>query len=380
MNTRREFLRGALGWGGLMLAGSRQLAASREVEPRRRALDFLAARQSADGAWRSERYAAFRDGGALTPVILWAWPASPSLDSGENYARGLRWLERLTDAQATSAEPWIGLQYPLFTASYAAQVLARAGDERRANWWAGVIERLRIRPALGWPEGDVACGAWSDSPTPPRFVAPVPDMLAPNISATVLALQGLAAARSGDLGAARPFVEQCQNFAESPTPLDDGGFFFATGDPIRNKAGVAGHDARGQTRYRSYGSATCDGLLALQACGVPDDHPRCRAAREWLRTHADGLLHAGDWAKGREAARAALVFYFAQGLATVLAGAPEESWTAACRRSLHEALGASQMPDGSWQGHAPESCEDEPLLATAFALRALASRAPQQAS
>ena len=379
MTTRREFLRGALGWGGLMLAGSWQLAASREAEPRRRALDFLTARQSADGAWRSERYAAFREGDALTPVVLWAWQTSPSFASGENLARGLRWLERLTDTQAASAEPWRGLTYPLFTASYAAQVLARAGDERRARCWAGIIERLRIRPELGWPEGDSACGAWSDSPTPPRYVSPVPDMLAPNISATVLALQGLAAAGSRDLAAARPFVEQCQNFAADPASLDDGGFFFAPGDPIRNKAGIAGHDARGQ-RYRSYGSATCDGLLALKACGVPDDHPRCRSAHAWVRAHSDGLLHAGDWARGREAARTALVFYFAQGLAAVLAETPTADWKHTSRRRLHEALSAAQASDGSWQGTAPDSCEDEPLLATAFALRALTLSGNQRAS
>ncbi len=365
MTSRREFLRSALGWGGLMLAGSWQLAASRETEPRRRALGFLAARQSADGAWRAETYAAFREGDALTPVVLWALPAS-----GENFARGLHWLERLTDRQAGSAEPWRGLTYPLFTASYAAQVFARVGDLRRAQSWANVIATLRIRPELGWPVSDPACGAWSDSATPPRHISPVPDMLAPNISATVLALQGLAAVGGRDLAAARAFLEQCQNFAAEPTHLDDGGFFFAPGDPIRNKAGVAGRDARGE-RYRSYGSATCDGLLALRVCGVAEDHPRLRAAREWLRAHADGLQHPGDWVHGRETARAALVFYFAQGLATVLASAPEK-WAAESRRSLREALTAAQADDGSWQGAAPDSCEDEPLLATAFALRALA--------
>jgi len=365
MTTRREFLRGALGWGGLMLVGSWKLAALGEDEPRRRALGFLVARQSADGAWRAESYAAFRDGDALTPVVLWALPAS-----GENFARGLHWLERLTDIQAASGEPWGGLTYPLFTASYAAQVFARVGDERRARCWAGIIERLRIRPEFGWPASDPACGAWSDSPTPPRYVSPVPDMLAPNISATVLALQGLAAAGSLGLAAALPFVEQCQNFAAEPTPLDDGGFFFAPGDPIRNKAGLAGQDARGR-RFRSYGSATCDGLLALKACGVPDDHPRCRAAREWLHTRTDGMLHAGDWAKGRDVARESLVFYFAQGLAAVLASAPNEAWVTASQRKLHEALCAAQAGDGSWQGDAPDSCEDEPLLATSFALRAL---------
>ena len=60
-------------------------------------------------------------------------------------------------------------------------------------------------------------------------------MLAPNISATALAAQALCAAgRPEGAQAARPFIDQCQNFRSSPvSDFDDGGFFFAADDPIR---------------------------------------------------------------------------------------------------------------------------------------------------
>jgi len=374
--TRREFLRETIGWGGLLLAGSLELAARHLPEPVQKAHRFFAIQQSADGAWRSKRYAAFREGDVLTPVVLWAMQASHGeMGSDEAFARGLEWLRRLTDAGCSQPSPWSALRYPLFTASYAAQVLVRSGDPDRAAAWAKVIEQLRTSEALGWPAGDPMCGAWSDASAPPRYVAPVPDMLAPNISATALAMGALAATGDGGRSlAARPFIERCQNFPESdPTEFDDGGFFFALDDPIRNKAGSAGRDAHGQERFHSYGSATCDGYLALRACGLPSEHPRLQAAAAWLRHHCEGMTEAGPWAAGRAEARESLAFYHGQALAAVLADLqPSGGWTRTLRESVTSALIARQGSDGAWQGTAPDSCEDEPLLASAFALRALA--------
>jgi hypothetical protein len=372
-HTRREFLRSAVGWGGLLLAGSWKPAASRDSAPWRAALRFLAARQSADGAWRSERYAAFRDGDALTPVLLWALPAGRG---DETLARGQRWLETLTDAHARRDEPWSRLHYPLFTASYAAQVFAKSGDPRRAGVWAEVIERLRTGTALGWPANDPMCGAWGDASAPPRYDASVPDMLAPNISATARAVEALAATgRSAAAKTALPFIERCQNFCPLNTrrEFDDGGFFFALNDPIRNKAGVAGQDAVGNMRFHSYGSATCDGILALRACGLTGDHPRLRAAAAWLRDHGTGFAPGGSWSPGRATARESLVFYHAQAHAAALASLRISArWVNRHSDELQADLLQRQCEDGSWEGAAPDSGEDEPLLATAFALRAVA--------
>jgi squalene-hopene/tetraprenyl-beta-curcumene cyclase len=218
-------------------------------------------------------------------------------------------------------------------------------------------------------------GAWSDAAMPPRFTVPVPDMLAPNISATALAGSALAALGvSNSPAGARSFIERCQNFSEGePTKFDDGGFFFALDDPIRNKAGSAGRDGRGRERFRSYGSATCDGYLALRACGLPPNHPRVLAAAGWLRANCTGMTHGGQWPAGRAEARASLVYYQSQALAAVLADLPQKSgWARHLRASLVLELENRQANDGSWQGLAPDSCEDEPVLATAFATRALA--------
>ena len=350
--TRREFVVRAATLFGCAFTG-------RAVPPAdvlRAAAGFFAVRQSRDGAWRSDSYAAFRGGDALTPVVLWALHTTDN----EVTARGMRWLEELTNSQTRRS----AVVYPLFTAGYATQVFAASGDTRRAAVWADVIESLRIRAELGWPADVAACGAWGDSTKPPRLpadVSPPPDMLAPNISATVLALQALHAV-GRETKRALPFIEGCQNFSASePGGFNDGGFFFTPGDPVRNKAGIAGCDST--LHYRSYGSATCDGVQALRACGLTDEHPRLRAALGWLRRNANGIEHGGAWPRERHAARESLRFYHAQGLAAVDLDSP--------RRSLDEGLRGLQAPDGSWASVAPDSCEDEPLLATAFATRAL---------
>lgn len=375
--TRREFLIRAAALAGGALTGWAEPFESASARALRTACGFLAARQSPDGAWRSASYGAFRDGDALTPLVSWALAAIRAADA-EIVTRGVRWLEALTATQSARAEPWAGLRYPLFTAGYAAQVFARVGDTQRAAFWADVVMRLRIRKELGWPAHDAACGAWSDAPAPPVLPAGTsqpPDMLAPNVSATLLAVQALAATGCAT-DSARPFLEQCQNFSTGPkNRFDDGGFFFAVGDPVRNKAGVAGCDAAGRERYRSYGSATCDGLLALHACGAGSETPRMRAAFDWLRLRAAGARHSGDWPPDRSDERESLRYYHAQAFAGVLALAtaiPErKAWAQDQRCALTIDLIATQRSDGAWSGACPDSFEDEPLVATAFAVRAL---------
>jgi len=286
--TRREFVVRAAALFGCASTGW----VAPPADPLRAAAGFFAARQSRDGAWRSDSYAAFRGGDALTPVVLWAFHTAET----DMTARGLHWLEELTDSQTRRS----AVVYPLFTAGYATQVFAASGDTRRAAVWADVIESLRIRAELGWPADAAACGAWGDSATPPRLppdVSPPPDMLAPNISATVLALQALRAV-GRETKQALPFIESCQNFSASePGGFNDGGFFFTPGDPVRNKAGIAGRDSA--VRYRSYGSATCDGVRSCGRASAPARRARL-VARQFGR-------HPARWRVAARALRRARV-------------------------------------------------------------------------
>ncbi len=382
--TRRQFIRLQLGgwWAAGQAVGCRVTCST--LDSLLAAVAFLEAGQSDDGAWRSSHRGVFREGDALTPVVLWALERlPPTLQPSGAIRRARQWLFRLSDGLSEGSPSDINLSYPLFTASYAARICDVSGDEKRGDFWANRIGELQLSEARGWAASDPRCGGWSDAGTPPqRFPNQViPDMWNPNLSATAIALMGLkAAGRTETAESALPFIMHCQNYSERPeerSEWDDGGFFFAWDDGIRNKAGESGADAQGVKRFHSYGAATCDGLLSLLAAGLPAEHERVIAALHWLKRHAEEWPHPGNWPEKRRDSARALAFYFAQMYTEVLACVSDvltahRPWCQSQMRSLTQRMCGQQKSDGSWANDEPESFEDDPVLATAMSVLTLA--------
>jgi len=377
--SRRSFLRLGAGATAAIVPAWRAQACRRCAAPSkhlRAAAAWLTSAQDSDGAWRSRTYGFFRDGDALTPLVLDALQVLPAAIRPEAaLVRGGTWLRRLTDECCGREITWEHMRYPLFTAAAAARFFAAGGDKNRAASWCRVILALRHTPALGWPEDDPYGGGWSDAARPPQRPsagAVPPDMLLPNVSATALAIESLHAAGAlpSDSSRAASFVTRCRY-----TP-GDGGFFFAPGDPVRNKAGASGTLADGQPRLRSYGSATADALRALLACGTQADNSIVAGGIAWLRPRLHGLTHPGDWPTDRVDSGRALAFYWASACAAVLGilarTAPDHrAWIAPAAARLSADLAGCQKPDGSWSNTDPESCEDDPCVASALAVAAL---------
>lgn len=306
-------------------------------DPRQAASAWLAARQSPDGAWRSDTYGAFRDGRALTPVVL---RAMANVDhESEACRRACEWLLQKGETLFEG--------YPVHLAS-------------------AILEAAHRLPALA-PLAAIACtrleslqcgvsGGWSYSPLPPTRAENAVPMQEANLSATAMALDGLR--NSGaDSSKALAFIRSCQNHATGDGTHDDGGFFQMPDDPTRNKAGRAGKDRHGVERFRSYASATADGLRALLLCGEKADSPRVLAAADWLRRFR--------WTpQGGRNAPADLIYYTARSIATTGRLVPEIP-------PLTALIAAEQNPDGSWRNPAGEMREDCPVVATALALEAL---------
>lgn len=361
----------------------------------RRAADrgsaFLAARQSADGGWRSDTYGNFRGGDAITPLVLVA------LDTATHpgpHAAGCRFLAELAD----DAERFDRLEYPVYTAAFAVQVcLQDEASRRSAIRWADVLRGQQLAARLGWEPDDPEFGGWGyatvepGKPSPGTVRLPTLD---PNLSATTLAVTALRAggARADDpaLRAALTFLERCQNFpradAAADPAFDDGGFCFAVGVADRSKAGSAGVDRHGRMRMRSYGSATADGLRSLLACGLPADHPRVVAARAWLERQFAADVHPGAFPQDRAVFRDGCFYYWCWSAVTTLEAlrvdrlhttAGPLDW----RRAVGDALVARQADDGSWRSAHGAVREDDPLVATPLALAALrtcSNRTPRQ--
>jgi hypothetical protein len=305
---------------------------------------FLVTKQGLDGAWRSESYGAFKDGYSLTPLVLGALLFAPDVEGRRRaYRSGVDFMATMVDGEALRA----GFEapgYPVYSASLGAAVFSVPRNHvRHPKVRAVLIQELRRRqrPTGGW--GYTSSGR-----------------AAANLSSTLYALGGL---RLAGVGAddpavvrARGFVERCQNVP------GDGGFFHSPDLPDSNKAGATGPHS-----FRSYGSMTADGARALRRAGVPADHPRVIAAQRWLEVHFDPKKNPGAFPPGQEVRRESAWFYWIWSAAHALLQMGSSGWE---RPLIREVL-RRQRPDGAWANGYTEMREDDPLLATSFAMAAL---------
>lgn len=341
---------------------------------------YLAAQQSPDGAWRSDVYATFKDGVALTPLAVTA--LQEARDAGARTAAvdaaiksGLAFLATFVTPDGTVAPPADGFEYPVYTAALALKALAHATATdfaKHRGAWVKYLKARQLTPALGWKEGDRQYGGWGYCravPTKPAPGAFAPPLVESNLSATLFALDALAAA--GEAGAdvsaaAAVFVRRCQNA--------DGGFHFIYDDPTRNKAGVA---SNAPLTFHSYGSTTADGLRALALCNDPADAARVGAARKWLTANFSATSHPGVYIPVHESNREAVYFYYTASVAKAFADHNLElpdgrGWGA----ELSEYLANIQGADGNWANPVELVRENDTVVATSDALLALARCRP----
>jgi hypothetical protein len=358
-----------------------------------RAADFFAAHQDEDGAWRSDFYGPLKDGPSLTSLVVAALPLAIGPEGTAErllaYNKGQAYLARMARPDGTIDEGERGLSQPVYTAALAVLGLTAGQSHPRArDAWLKYLRERQLTEALGWDPSDKEYGGWGYCAVLPRKPAPGearPPMLESNLSATTFALAALCGAKCPPddpaVKAALVFVKRCQNHADDPArrdpAFDDGGFFFIYDDPARNKAGAAGKDRFGQERFASYGSATADGVRCLTLCGVPGDDPCVVAARRWLETHFDVSTHPGSYAKDREANRDAVYYYYCRSLALALAGFGAREIVTPTGKVLwadvlSEELIKRQREDGSWANDLLNQRENDPIIATADAVEALA--------
>lgn len=344
-----------------VLAANTTAAEDASVDVVERGAGWLLSQQAEDGGWHSSTYGSMQSGMGNTALVLDAlshMPAEWRATHAAEISRGVRFLLANLDDTGYLTAPRRSADFP----TYATALLLSALD--RMNSREFVTEREKMRRYLREVQGsdpEANLGGWSqvggeleDAETESNF----------NLSVTRHALEALAGevAASQSREYAIKFIENCRN-------ADDGGFYFLpTADDPLNKAGVT---AAGATR--SYGTTTADGILALLACQVPADDERIQGALHWLEENPTITNIPGYGGRGSIVhADTALQFYYFAALARVMERFPL-SMLATRHDALRKEVNRLQQLDGSWSNPSKLMREDDPLIATAFAITALAT-------
>lgn len=349
-------------------------------------VNFLISRQSEDGAWRSDVYATFKDGTALTPFAITAIQEAQdagvqSSAANASIRKGLIWLSKLSKKDGTIDPGPEGLDYPMYTAALAIKAYSHVSAHDflvARDGWVKYLKDRQLTEKLGWKPTDKEYGGWGYCRVIPA--KPDPGMLAPsliesNLSATVFALDALKAAGDLDDNTAKiaaTFVRRRQNL--------DGGFHFIYDDPTRNKGGLSSHTP---PVVNSYASATADGLRALTLITQsgerkppfdPMDNDRRDSAADWLVENFAADTHPGRYVPAHEPNREAVYYYYASSAARALRSVKVQSarnrdWADEMSRELV----SRQKPDGSWVNPVELVRENDPIVATCSAISALAT-------
>lgn len=328
-----------------------------------KATRYLWSQQAAGGGWHSNTYGLLRSGQSLTAFVLQALlEVPPEIEPArpEAAARALAFLSNHINQEGAlgRADPMLE-DYPNYATALALRAFATGEKGKLLDRSLDYLRQQQFAEELGWKPEHPAYGAWGIGG--PQRHPPHTGHL--DISMTRHVLQGLSAAgtKPQDRAFARAaiFLKRCQN--------PDGGLVFSTVIVDANKAGRDGN------QYRSYGTATADGILSLLAIGVGKSDPRVEAGLAWLRTRhrtdrVPGFPENSEenWAEG-------MLYYYLAASAQVFqqlevpVAPPGKDW----RKELVEALVRRQRADGAWQNPNFLMKEDDPLIATTLALMAL---------
>jgi hypothetical protein len=326
-----------------------------ERESLRQAAQYLWAQQSEDGGFHSATYGLLRSGQSLTPFVLVALldaPDSASLQPRGAVERALAFIKANTNADgALGLMDDAAADYPNYATALAVSAMVKArsaqnhGYEKVIEPMVAQLRAQQFSEASGWTPQDAPYGGWGMGGSirrPPE--AGHVDLSMTRYALEALQLSGVPAS-DAVIRRALVYLERSQN--------PDGGFYFSPVNPEINKAGESSGGG-----FASYGTTTADGVLALRAVGVPDEDPRIAKAIRWLKGNhqpdqAPGLDKGTDqpWGSG-------LRFYYAHAISRVLPRLPVKL--------------PPQAGDGSFRNSNNLAKEDDPLIATAFALYVMA--------
>jgi len=332
-----------------------------------RAAAYLWQQQADDGGWHSHTYGLLRSGQSLTPFVLEALLEVPERVyplPHVKVGKAVAFLRNNTrsDGALGMNDPIIP-DYPNYATALAVSALCRArgvGWEEQVRPMVAYLRVQQFTEQNGWDRQDPVYGAWGMGGE--RRTKPVTGHVDLSMTRHVLDALRAAGVPEADKAfeCARLLVQRCQNFNPQRPDDGDGGFFFSTTEFDTNKAG---HDG---AHFRSYGTTTADGILALLAIGRSHTDPRVMAAARWLTSHHHDIDVPGFVGLAYQRWPRGLAFYYSAASSQTFRALHVDAGT-----RVAESLRRTQRADGSWANAENLVKEDDPLIASVFAVLAL---------
>lgn len=358
-----------------------------------RACAYLWSQQAADGGWHSKQYSMLRSGQALTPFLLHALldvPESICRRPAGGVERALDFIRSHVDEHGAvgRSDPDI-LEYPVYSTAYSVlcfRAANRPEDVGLIGRLTGFLRAAQYRKRNGFSRDHPAYGGWGfDVPQEAGNPGHM-DLAHTRRALEAMDMGNRVGRRTRELSHAHHtqfFLRVVQKHPDAvarqplytgsdQSEIDasfDGGFYFSPVVVAANKGREEATDEDGAVHFRSYATATCDGILALLAAGVPRDDQRVVRAVEWLAAHDDLAYPQGVPTDYPEPWGEAIRFYHYAVRAEAYAAL---DWPGDWRARLTALVAKTQAEDGSFRNTAsPLMKEDDPLLCTALAVVAL---------
>lgn len=322
--------------------------------------------QNDDGLWRSEWYGNLKQGAAMTAFILYALPPD-CMDDKSRLQDAVDALvpEIRKNGYVANAD---GPDYSNYGSAMLLTGSARHGlflPDEIVDQLVQFLVTSQLDEEEGYTSAKVDFGGWDLS----GWMTGNRPTTGTNISVSTSVVEALASfpdkpGVAEALSRANTWVARVQNRKA------DGGFHFhPKQDHDGNKAGWS--DGNDRTQTRSYGSTTADGVRILHALGLSLDDPPLATALKWLDEHKELATVPGfDHESGESSWAYGLRYYYYQSLSQCLALLEKED-ARRVAETISKTLAAEQNDDGSWTNPNARMREDDPLIATGFAVIAL---------
>ncbi|NND71205.1 MAG: hypothetical protein HKN43_06470 [Rhodothermales bacterium] len=339
--------------------------------------DYLWSQQDIDGGWHSPTHGIASGGESWTPFILYHLlqvPDSIFVQDSAAVQKGLNFIrERISTSGILGTNDPIVSDYPNYASAYAFQLLFEHGDDQDLEMQARITRYLvsqHMTAERGFEPEDDAYGGWGFGET--RLPSGTPGHVDLSHTRRVVEALSKAGVDNSVMHSAQVYLRRAQKI-DGVTGIQttgyDGGFFASPVVPGVNKGGRSPATASSEAYYRSYATATSDGILALRATGVSPDDSRILDALKWLSQNPDLRVPAGIPESSPVRWDRVMFYYhlYSRSETYSIYGGPDgwKSEVVGLLRDRQDVDGSFANPEGG------PNKEDDPLIASTFALHAL---------